>query len=148
MLFRTDVIRRVRPFDDFITARDFVDISLTLRDAGVRMVFEPKSDVTVNIPPPVQRDEMPFYAHRWNYDRAIASHERIMEKWNLTYLPSSMAFVRERWWRSKGWRWPLYYVFRIWPRRVFVSYLPNPVRRSLRFTRDRLLAPRRRQPAT
>lgn len=96
LLFRTEVLQRLRPFREPLTTREFVDTSLTLHRAGARLVFQPASEVVFMSPPPVERDEMRFFLAKWDLERAAWTHERIGRKWNLVGFPNSMSFVRER----------------------------------------------------
>jgi hypothetical protein len=96
LLFRTEVLRDAAIFDGTLTSRDFIDISLALRHAGVSFVFEPRAQVRFLPPPPVRPDDRAFFTMRWDRQRALASHARIRDKWGIDELQSAMDFVAER----------------------------------------------------
>ncbi|HLF72572.1 MAG TPA: glycosyltransferase [Dehalococcoidia bacterium] len=118
LMFRKSVFELVNPFDPRITARDFIDICLSITSAGVRIVFEPRARVLIDIPPPVEPEERDYYMMRWDWDRAVTSHDLIMQKWGFDQIPSSMSFVRERHIRTSLWRWRLYSLFLKAPRKA------------------------------
>ncbi len=96
LLLRSEILRRVQPFDEFLNTREFLDISLRLREAGARMVFQPQSRVTFVPPPPVEVEERPFFFFKWDYEQAVLSHQRIAQRWKLASFPNSLAFVTAR----------------------------------------------------
>jgi GT2 family glycosyltransferase len=111
LLFRTEVVCRLKPFEEPLSTREFIDSSLILKQAGARVVFQPASRVIFMSPPPVEPDEMRFYMDKWNLDRAAWSHERIKEKWGVVSIPESFHFVRDRLQRRSRWRWA-WFMFR------------------------------------
>jgi GT2 family glycosyltransferase len=96
VLFRRSVFDRIGLFDERVTTRQEVDLALQLCAANVPVIFEPAAQVTYHRPPPVYRDEREYFYRRWNLHSAITSHEVINQKWNLTNLPSSIDFARNR----------------------------------------------------
>lgn len=96
MLFRTEVLRRVQAFDDFLNTREFLDTCIRLHKAGVPVAYQPRSRVTFVPPPPVEREEKQFFRFKWDYDRAVASHWRIATNWDLREFPRSLLFVAAR----------------------------------------------------
>jgi hypothetical protein len=96
VMFRSDVFDLIGPFDETMSTRSEVDVSLALDDAGVTMVFEPKARVVYSPPPPVYPEERDYYMFKWDVDRAVQNHEHLVEKWNLEHLPHSVDFVKMR----------------------------------------------------
>ena len=97
LLFRRSVFDRIGPYDETLNTRDEVDLSLALLDAGATVVVAPRS--LINYVPPttaLRPDELEFYRHRWDLDRAAASRARIAEKWSLVRTPGDLEFVRYR----------------------------------------------------
>jgi len=97
LLFRRSVLERIGPFDDELNTRDEIDLSLALHHAGATVVLEPRA--VVNYIPPSERpedDELPFYAMRWDLDRAARSRDRIRRRWDLVETPGDLGFVRYR----------------------------------------------------
>lgn len=97
VLFRRSVFDRIGPYDEALNTRDEVDLSLALRAAGATVVLEPRAVVSY-VPPgsAPEPDELPFYRVRWDLERAVASRERIRQKWSLVDTPGDLAFVRYR----------------------------------------------------
>jgi glycosyltransferase involved in cell wall biosynthesis len=76
-----DLFDDVEPFD--------VDLGLTLRKYGLSVFLEPRSVVTYAAPPPLEvRDIPPFKLH-WDAASWEAHNRRFMQKWGVTYDPSS-----------------------------------------------------------
>jgi hypothetical protein len=96
VLFRSDVFDRIGPFDETMSTRSEVDVSLALDDAGITMVFEPMARVVYAPPPPVYPEERDYYLFKWDVERAVQNHEHLVEKWNLEHLPHSVDFVKMR----------------------------------------------------
>jgi GT2 family glycosyltransferase len=97
VLFRRSVFDRIGPYDEALNTRDEVDLSLALRAAGATVVLEPRA--VVNYVPPgsaPEPDELPFYRLRWDLERAVASRERIRQKWSLVDTPGDLEFVLYR----------------------------------------------------
>jgi GT2 family glycosyltransferase len=96
VLYRSSVFDRIGPFDETMSTRAEVDVSLALDQAEVPMVFEPKAQVVYAPPPPIYPEERDYYLFKWDDDRAVQNHHRLEEKWNLIQLPSSVDFVKRR----------------------------------------------------
>ena len=96
VLFRGPVFERVAGFDESITAQEEVDMSLSLRRAGLTLIVEPASVVTFLPPPPVYPDEKAYYCMKWNPETYAADYTRVARKWNLIDPPSAMGVVRTR----------------------------------------------------
>jgi hypothetical protein len=96
-LFSREALKRVGDFDEALTgARAEVDLSLALHAAGIRVVFEPASQVTFSGPPPVHPEEREYYLRYWDIEGNAADHRRIESRWNLVECPDSMEFVKAR----------------------------------------------------
>jgi GT2 family glycosyltransferase len=118
MLFRTEVLHRLKPFAEALNTREFIDTCLTLHRAGIPIILQPASRVIFTTPPPVESDELAFFQEKWNYELAAQSHQRIRDKWNLVSIPESLAFIRERQHRINRRRWLMYTITTRVPRRA------------------------------
>jgi hypothetical protein len=96
VLYRSHVFDRIGPFDETMSTRAEVDVSLALDQAQVPIVFEPKSRVIYSPPPPIYPEERDYYLFKWDVERAVQNHDRLEEKWDLVHLPSSVDFVKRR----------------------------------------------------
>jgi len=96
VLYRRHVFDQIGPFDETMSTRAEVDVSLALNEAGVRVVFEPNAHVVYAPPPPIYPEERDYYLFKWDIDRAVRNHEHLAEKWNLVHLPNSVDFVKMR----------------------------------------------------
>ncbi|MDP8928308.1 MAG: glycosyltransferase [Actinomycetota bacterium] len=96
VLFRREVFDRIGPFDETMSARAEVDLSLALHHAKIPIVFEPRSRVVYSPPPPIYPEERDYYLFKWNIERAAENHRHLEEKWRLVHLPSSVDFVKMR----------------------------------------------------
>jgi len=107
LLFRSSVFQRVNPFDARITTRDFVDLSLQLKQAGARIALQPKVRAFIDAPPPVEPEEREFYHWRWDRDAAAASLELLCEKWGIDKMTTPLTFIRGQHHRTSkfSWRW-------------------------------------------
>jgi GT2 family glycosyltransferase len=96
VLFRRRVFDRIGPFDETMSARAEVDLSLALYNNNVPVVFEPRSRVTYSPPPPIFAEERDYYLFKWDPERAARNHHVLRDRWNLVDLPSSVEFVKAR----------------------------------------------------
>lgn len=81
LLSGTDIFDDVEPFD--------VDLGLMLRKQRLSVFLEPRSEVTYSAPPPLEvRDIRPF-RFRWDPVSWEMRNRRFMQKWAVTYDPSS-----------------------------------------------------------
>jgi glycosyltransferase involved in cell wall biosynthesis len=76
-----DIFDDVEPFD--------VDLGLTLRKYGLSVFLEPLSVVTYAAPPPLEIRDIPPFKLRWDAASWEARNRRFMQKWGVTYDPSS-----------------------------------------------------------
>jgi glycosyltransferase involved in cell wall biosynthesis len=81
LLAGSDIFDDVEPFD--------VDLGLTLRQYGLSVFFEPRSVVTYSAPPPWEVRDIPPFKRRWDPASWIARNQLFMQKWGVTYDPSS-----------------------------------------------------------
>jgi len=97
VLFRRSVFERIGPYDEELSTRDEIDLSLALRQAGVPVVFEPAAVVEYLSPWPPGPESIEFSKFKWDLDRGVAGCERIKSKWNLKEVPGGDAgFARKR----------------------------------------------------
>jgi hypothetical protein len=84
MLVRMEAFARVGPFDErFLSAREHLDFSMTIRQAGGAIYFEPSAVVTWMAPPPLAWSDLPFFLRRWSEKWNRASLECFDQKWAL-----------------------------------------------------------------
>jgi len=76
-----DIFDDVEPFD--------VDLGLTLRNCGLSVFLEPLSVVTYSAPPPLEVRDIPLFKLRWDAASWETRNRRFMQKWGVTYDPSS-----------------------------------------------------------
>jgi GT2 family glycosyltransferase len=96
MLFTRDALRRTGPFDERLSTRAEMDISLALHQAGVVAVLEPGAQITFNPPPPIHPQERSYYLYKWDLARAEDNHAYLASKWGLEHVPTSLEFARQR----------------------------------------------------
>ncbi|RPJ62139.1 MAG: glycosyltransferase [Acidobacteria bacterium] len=96
VLYRREVFDRIGPFDESLSTRAEVDVSLALDEAEARIVFEPKAHVVYTPPPPIYPEERDYYLFKWDVERAVRNHDHLVKKWNLVQLPNSVDFVKMR----------------------------------------------------
>jgi hypothetical protein len=77
----TDIFEDVEPFD--------VDLGLTLRKYGLNVFLEPRSVVTYSALPPWEVRDIPPFKFRWDPASWKARNRLFMQKWGVTYDPSS-----------------------------------------------------------
>lgn len=103
LLFKKEVFDKIGPFDERLTSRRFVDLTLRLYEHRVPIVFEPEAVVEFCSPPPVHWDERAYYMRTWDAGSARRSNEIVKDRWNIIDLPRSEGFARERrrWYTSR-----------------------------------------------
>ena len=109
ILLHREQMRDVFPLDEDLTEPEHIDFSLRLRKAGAPIYYEPSAIVRLVTPPPVKRDDLPFFNFRWNQERGRESHRRFRERWNIRYagLEDWMQTVpaRQSWLKYARLRW-------------------------------------------
>jgi len=97
LLFRRSVFDRIGRYDEALNTRDEIDLSLSLYQAEVRVVFEPKCEIHYIPPYPPRADEIDYFFMKWDLERAAQSRDRLRKKWNLVYVPGeNIEFVKDR----------------------------------------------------
>ena len=81
LLPRIDIFDNAEPFD--------VDLGLTLRKYGLNVFLEPRSVVTYAAPPPLEVRDIPPFKLRWDAASWKVRNSQFMQKWGVTYDPSS-----------------------------------------------------------
>ena len=81
LLPRIDIFDDVEPFD--------VDLGVTLRKYGLSVFLEPRSVATYSAPPPLRVHDIPPFKLHWDAASWEARNRRFMQKWGVTYDPSS-----------------------------------------------------------
>ena len=103
MLFRRDVFDKIGLFDTKLSASEEIDLSLSLRKAGLQIVYDPKCVVHYLQPTyPVPEEDRGLFELKWNFGHAQESLKRIQQKWNLIRVPKNLGFMAERYYRGMG----------------------------------------------
>lgn len=86
-LARRDVFRQIGPLDEkLLSTKEHIDFSMSVREAGGTVWFEPSSVVTYVFPcraRPMTPEDWPFFALRWSDAYGRRSLEHFIAKWNL-----------------------------------------------------------------
>lgn len=97
VLARRSVFERIGPYDEALSTRDEIDLSMALHQAGIPVVFEPAAVVDYLSPWPPGPESIEYSKFKWDLDRGIAGCERIKIRWNLKEVPGGDAgFARKR----------------------------------------------------
>ena len=84
MLCPTQIFETLGPLDaKLINTREHLDLCISIREAGGSVVFEPSSVVTYKSPPPLRREDRPFFWLRWSEAWTQRSLKHFMEKHGL-----------------------------------------------------------------
>lgn len=123
MLVQREAFERVGLLDELLlSAREHVDLCLSVRRAGGTVYLEPESLVTWMAPPPVQWQDLGFFLRRWSDEWNWCTLCHFRDKWGLTddgaRLADSLEFLGDYRWgalgldrpqallrRLLGWRW-------------------------------------------
>ena len=87
VLVRRDVFDRFGHLDEkLLSTKEHIDFSMTVRNAGGKVMFEPASVITYVFPcraRPLNFEDWPFFALRWSdaYGRRSLNH--FISKWKL-----------------------------------------------------------------
>jgi len=86
-LARRDVFDTVGPLDEkLMSTKEHIDFSMSVRQAGGTVWFEPASVITYVFPcraRPMTPEDWPFFALRWSDAYGSRSLQHFIEKWNL-----------------------------------------------------------------
>lgn len=84
MLLRREVFDRLGELDEaLLNSREHLDLCLQIEEAGGEIFFEPASVVTYRAPPPLERDDIPYFLTRWSEAWTRRSLERFIAKWGI-----------------------------------------------------------------
>ena len=87
VLARRDVFERLGPLDEkLLSTKEHIDFSMTVRNAGGKVMFEPTSVVTYVFPcraRPLNFEDWPFFALRWSDAYGRRSLRHFIAKWKL-----------------------------------------------------------------
>ncbi len=85
MLVRMDVFERFGPLDEeLLSAAEYLDICMLIREAGGEVFLEPRSVVTNLGPPPFRWYDLGFFLQRWSTEWNRRSVARFSQKWDLS----------------------------------------------------------------
>ena len=111
VLFERSIFEEIGLFDEHLNVNDHVDLLLTLHEHEIPILLDPSVWVRFSPPPPIEPDERPFAEFRWDAERALASYQRLLDKWNVSNLPEGVHFAKTtlryrsgylRWWFYRG----------------------------------------------
>jgi hypothetical protein len=86
--------RTLAPFEPWLNTREQIEFSLKAFDAGLTIVFEPRSVVRYIAPGELQPQDMEFFRFRWDEERARRSNSYIEKRWNLVDFHRSTTFIQ------------------------------------------------------
>ena len=102
VLARRDVFDRFGPLDEnFTSMNEHVDLALTVRAGGGRVMFEPNSVVTYAIDTRPRLSDLPYFFCRWCDEWSVASELHFDKKWGTTFNVGVPEFVKHH--RRKAW---------------------------------------------
>jgi hypothetical protein len=119
-LYRVEALQRAGGFDERLTMNEFLNDALAFKHAGVSVIFEPRALATFLAPPPVQKDERPFFDFRWQPGAAEAACRHFEQVWGVDVLPWNLdlrgarAFLEARRHKTSRLRWMVYLVRTRW----------------------------------
>jgi hypothetical protein len=82
------------PFDESVTTRTDIDLSLAAAHMRLRVGMVPSAEVTF-WGPPVTTEDQKFFSYRWDLERAKAANEHLETKWKLRANKDYLDFVHE-----------------------------------------------------
>ncbi|MCM8812086.1 MAG: glycosyltransferase [Candidatus Omnitrophica bacterium] len=90
VLFRKSLLDKIGPLDDLNIA-EHVDYSLRIRNAGEKILLEPKSVVAYEYERIFRLDPVSkrYFLYRWDVGRSSASLDKFRSKWNLHPLSTA-----------------------------------------------------------
>ena len=106
VLARRSVFDTIGPLDEnMLSTKEHIDFSMSVKQAGGSVWFEPKSVITYVFPcrqRPMSAEDWPFFSLRWSNDYGRRSLEHFIRKWNLDtpadYVESKkMIYILRRW---------------------------------------------------
>jgi glycosyltransferase involved in cell wall biosynthesis len=108
VLYKREVLEKITPLDATLNTKEHIDISLLVKENGFKIGLAPEAVVGFNSPPPVEKEELPFYMFRWDVPRAIESEKKVIEKWKLADAGYESEFARGQHWRTSYLKWWAY----------------------------------------
>lgn len=98
-LVRRSVFDRVGPLDEkMLSTKEHIDFSMTVRQAGGTVWFEPSSVITYVFPcraRPMTPEDWHFFALRWSNAYGARSLSHFIAKWNLRTAPDYVASKKQ-----------------------------------------------------
>jgi len=96
MLVRTAELRAVGGLDRrLLSLHEHIDLSMMLSETGHSTYIEPRSVVTFEVPPPVERGEMSLFLRRWSERWARQTLDHFGVKWRVQ-VSGPERFARSR----------------------------------------------------
>jgi len=102
VLVRRSVFDKLGCLDEaMMNTKEHLDFSMSVRQAGGEVYFEPSSVVTYVPGPPLQLMDVHFYMLRWSNAWTLTSLQRLREKWNLAEDGYFQAKYKKVGWRRR-----------------------------------------------
>ena len=87
VLVRCDLFNAIGTLDeDLLSVHEHIDISLAAKQAGGKIILEPKSVISYVAPPPCEWWDLPFYQLRWSDHWTRHSVTHFKKKWGFSSL--------------------------------------------------------------
>lgn len=98
-------LRAAGPLDEELNTRELIDLSLSVRRAGVPAFLVPGAVVDFFAPPPIHWDELTHYRRRWDLEHVEASNKRVQMRWRISNMPRTTDFAWRQHLRVSRWTW-------------------------------------------
>jgi len=86
VLVRTEVFERLGPLDENLkTVHEHIDLCLTVRQHGGRVMFEPEAVVTYVLKQSLRPSDLPFYFYRWSEPSTLETELHFHGKWRIAF---------------------------------------------------------------
>ncbi len=86
VLVRAEVFERLGPLDENLkTVHEHIDLCLTVRQHGGRVLFEPEAVVTYVLRRGLRPSDLPFYFYRWSKPATLETEQHFHRKWRIAF---------------------------------------------------------------
>ena len=156
VLIRCKDLQSIGGLDEkLLCSREHIDLCMTMREQGRKIMIEPKSMLTYTRPPPFAWSDLRYYSLRWSEDWSIRTLEHFFDKWDLdkSRIPHMMTWTKKQRyrflepWYSRTTRW---LARNVGEERVvnFLRYTLYPIEGAVNRIANVLMGSRRHQPAS
>ena len=114
VLVRSEVLRSLGGLDEeLLCTREHIDLCMTVRERGGRVLLEPASQLTYTRPPPFTFSDLRFFSLRWSEDWSQRTLDHFFTKWDLdrAQIPHMLTWTKKQRyrflepWYSRTTRW-------------------------------------------